>query len=74
MKLRLLHLLRVFALTASPPDLGAIGVLIGLDRASPTTPADRQFLAAFPANLLFPLAVWAIATYDLNTEIWLSPL
>ncbi len=25
-------------------------------------------------NLLFPLAVWVIARYALNTEIWLSPL
>lgn len=32
------------------------------------------FLAAFPANLLFPLAVSFIATYHLNPEIWLSPL
>ena len=33
-----------------------------------------QFMAAFPANLLFPLAVMAIARLHLNPEIWLSPL
>jgi NitT/TauT family transport system permease protein len=33
-----------------------------------------QFLAAFPANLLFPLAVSVIVTYSLNPDIWLSPL
>ena len=32
------------------------------------------FLAAIPANLLFPLAVFAIVHMDLNPEIWLSPL
>lgn len=33
-----------------------------------------QLLAAFPANLLFPLAVIAITRYSLNPAIWLSPL
>jgi NitT/TauT family transport system permease protein len=33
-----------------------------------------QFLAAFPANLLFPLAVGAIVAYGLDADIWLSPL
>jgi len=33
-----------------------------------------QFLAAFPANLLFPLAVYLIVTGDLNPNWWLSPL
>jgi len=33
-----------------------------------------QFLAAFPANLLFPLAVFGIVTWKLNPDIWLSPL
>jgi len=33
-----------------------------------------QFLAAFPANLLFPLAVFLISHYKLNADIWLSPL
>jgi len=33
-----------------------------------------QFLAAFPANLLFPIAVSAIVAFKLNPNIWLSPL
>jgi NitT/TauT family transport system permease protein len=33
-----------------------------------------QFLAAFPANLLFPIAVSAIVALKLNPNIWLSPL
>jgi NitT/TauT family transport system permease protein len=33
-----------------------------------------QFLAAFPANLLFPIVVSAIAALALNPNVWLSPL
>jgi NitT/TauT family transport system permease protein len=33
-----------------------------------------QFLAAFPANLLFPIAVSAIVVLKLDPNIWLSPL
>jgi len=33
-----------------------------------------QFLAAFPANLLFPIAVSVIVALKLNPNIWLSPL
>jgi NitT/TauT family transport system permease protein len=33
-----------------------------------------QFLAAFPANLLFPIAVSAIVALKLDPNIWLSPL
>jgi NitT/TauT family transport system permease protein len=33
-----------------------------------------QFLAAFPANLLFPIAVSGIVAFKLNPNIWLSPL
>jgi NitT/TauT family transport system permease protein len=33
-----------------------------------------QFLAAFPANLLFPIVVSAIVAGGLNPNIWLSPL
>jgi NitT/TauT family transport system permease protein len=52
-----------------------IGVWIGLrpdlaERAQPIV----QFLAAFPANLFFPVAVALILRYRLNPEIWLSPL
>jgi NitT/TauT family transport system permease protein len=52
-----------------------IGVGIGLrprlaDRVQPIV----QFLAAFPANLFFPLAVASILQFRLDPEIWLSPL
>ena len=52
-----------------------IGVWIGLRpgltaRAQPIV----QFMAAFPANLFFPVAVVLILRFHANTEIWLSPL
>jgi NitT/TauT family transport system permease protein len=52
-----------------------VGVYIGLrpkwaQRIQPLA----QFLAAFPANLVFPLAVIWISDYALNPNIWLSPL
>ncbi|WP_196251603.1 ABC transporter permease [Cupriavidus necator] len=52
-----------------------IGIRIGLnpDLARIAQPV-AQFLAAFPANLMFPLAVMLIARFGLNPEIWLSPL
>jgi hypothetical protein len=33
-----------------------------------------QFMAAFPANLLFPIVVYGIVAWKLNPDIWLSPL
>jgi NitT/TauT family transport system permease protein len=33
-----------------------------------------QFLAAFPNNLLFPIAVSLIVFWSANPDIWLSPL
>ena len=33
-----------------------------------------QFLAAFPANLLFPAFVVLIVKYSLNVEVWIAPL
>ena len=52
-----------------------IGVWLGLRpgwarRAQPIA----QFLAAFPANLLFPPFVVVIVTFALNPDIWLTPL
>jgi len=52
-----------------------IGVWIGLrpglaHRVQPVV----QFLAAFPANLFFPVAVFLIVRFHLNVEIWVSPL
>lgn len=52
-----------------------IGVLIGLNpRATQWVQPIIQFLAAFPANLLFPVVVLAIIHWHLNVEIWTSPL
>tara|TARA_B110000459_G_C16624287_1_gene504025 strand:- start:4553 stop:6304 length:1752 start_codon:yes stop_codon:yes gene_type:complete len=52
-----------------------VGVWIGLkvNMASKIQPVI-QILAAFPANLLFPFFASIIITYDLNKDIWLSPL
>jgi len=52
-----------------------IGVWIGLrpnlaHRVQPIV----QFLAAFPANLFFPVAVFLIVRFQLSVEIWVSPL
>jgi NitT/TauT family transport system permease protein len=52
-----------------------IGVWIGLrpklaERMQPLA----QFLAAFPANLAFPVFVVMIVRYGLSANIWLSPL
>ena len=52
-----------------------VGVWIGLrPRWAATLQPVTQFLAAFPANLLFPLVVAAIVRFDLTPDIWLSPL
>jgi NitT/TauT family transport system permease protein len=52
-----------------------IGVLVGLrPRLAEKVQPIAQFLAAFPANLLFPLAVILIVHYHLTPKIWLSPL
>jgi NitT/TauT family transport system permease protein len=52
-----------------------IGVWIGL-RPALTARAQPivQFMAAFPANLFFPVAVVLILRFHANVEIWLSPL
>ena len=52
-----------------------LGVWIGLrpavaERVQPVA----QFLAAFPANVLFPFAVIAIVSTGASPDIWLSPL
>ncbi|WP_028218280.1 ABC transporter permease [Paraburkholderia oxyphila] len=52
-----------------------IGVLIGLRPAlAEKVQPLAQFLAAFPANLLFPVFVIVIVRFHLNPDIWLSPL
>ena len=52
-----------------------IGIRIGLNPSvARIAQPIAQFMAAFPANLMFPLAVMAIVRSGLNPEIWLSPL
>ncbi|HXE29962.1 MAG TPA: ABC transporter permease subunit [Stellaceae bacterium] len=52
-----------------------IGVWIGLrPRVAHRVQPIIQFLAAFPANLFFPIVVSAIVVLKLNPQIWLSPL
>lgn len=69
-------LLRVIILIAVASVIWVpIGVWIGLrpavaERVQPLA----QFLAAFPANVLFPFAVVAIVATGASPNIWLSPL
>jgi NitT/TauT family transport system permease protein len=52
-----------------------IGIYVGLrPHLTQIVQPIAQFLAAFPANLLFPVAVSIIVTLHLNLDIWLSPL
>jgi NitT/TauT family transport system permease protein len=52
-----------------------IGVTIGLrPRAARVVQPIAQFLAAFPANLVFPVVVYGIVAWHLSPNIWLSPL
>jgi len=74
--LGLITLFRVAVLIAVASVIWVpIGVLIGLRPAlaSKIQPI-AQFLAAFPANLLFPVFVVVIVKFNLNPDIWLSPL
>ena len=69
-------LLRVIVLIALATLIWVpVGVWIGLrpklaERVQPLA----QFLAAFPANLAFPVFVVIIVRYHLDPNIWLSPL
>ncbi|HXQ12941.1 MAG TPA: ABC transporter permease subunit [Caulobacteraceae bacterium] len=74
--LGLITLTRVLVLIAIASLIWVpIGVWIGLrpawtERVQPIA----QFLAAFPANVLFPIAVGLIVALHLVPNIWLSPL
>jgi NitT/TauT family transport system permease protein len=76
LKLGLFTLTRVVVLIAVASVIWVpIGVQVGLrphlaEKIQPLA----QFLAAFPANLLFPVFVVAIVRFELNPDIWLSPL
>jgi len=52
-----------------------VGVWVGLrPRISQKIQPVIQFAAAFPANLFYPLFVIAIVQFNLNVEIWVTPL
>jgi NitT/TauT family transport system permease protein len=74
--LAFLTMLRVFVLiTLASLIWVPIGVWVGLrPGAAQIVQPLAQFMAAFPANLLFPLAVYGIVTWKLNPDIFLSPL
>ena len=69
-------LLRVTVLIALSSLLWVpLGILIGLrPKWAQAVQPLAQFLAAFPANLLFPVFVIGIAHWHLNPDVWLSPL
>ncbi|WP_421995851.1 ABC transporter permease [Reyranella sp.] len=75
-ELGLLTLVRVAVLIALASLVWVpVGVWIGLRPAWATRVQPvAQFLAAFPANVLFPIAVVAIVHWKLDPNIWLSPL
>jgi NitT/TauT family transport system permease protein len=50
-----------------------VGIWIGLRPAlAEKVQPLAQFLAAFPANVIFPVAVFLILKFSLNPDIWLS--
>jgi len=71
-----LTLLRVVVLTAIATLIWVpVGVGVGLrPKLAEKIQPIAQFLAAFPANLLFPIAVFLIVKFALSPKIWLSPL
>ncbi len=76
MALGVLTMLRVVVLIAVASLIWTpVGIYVGL-RPGLTRWVQpvAQFLASFPANILFPLAVSLIVYWNLNPDIWLSPL
>ncbi len=52
-----------------------VGVWVGLrPRIAQKLQPIIQFVAAFPANLFYPLFVIAIVRFNLSIEIWITPL
>ncbi len=74
--LALITMVRVFVLIALASVVWVpAGIWIGLrPRVAAIVQPAAQFMAAFPANLLFPIVVYGIATWKLKPDIWLSPL
>jgi NitT/TauT family transport system permease protein len=71
-----LTMLRVMILIAVAAAVWVpVGVWIGMNpRWSARLQALAQFLAAFPANLTYPIVVVLIVRGGLNPNVWLSPL
>ena len=68
--LRVVVLIALTSLVWTP-----IGIYVGLrPRLTQIVHPVAQFLAAFPANILFPLVVSLIVFFRLSPDIWLSPL
>ncbi len=76
MVLGFLTLTRVVVLIAIASVIWVpVGVWVGTrPNAAEVVQPVAQFLAAFPANVLFPVAVSAIVALKLDPNIWLSPL
>jgi len=76
MFLGFITMVRVFVLIAVASVIWVpVGVWLGLrPGAARIAQPIAQFMAAFPANLLFPLAVYGIVALQLDPDIWLSPL
>ncbi len=74
--LGLITMLRVFVLIGIASAIWTpIGIYVGLrPKLTRIVQPIAQFLAAFPANLFYPVAVFAIVTFHLNADIWTSPL
>src|ERR1700733_3607212 len=74
--LAFLTMLRVFILIVLASLIWVpIGVWVGMrPRAAQIVQPVAQFMAACPATLLFPIAVFGIVKWRLNPDIYLSPL
>lgn len=52
-----------------------VGVWVGLrPKVAEVVQPIAQFLAAFPANLLYPIVVVLIVKYNLSVNVWVTPL
>ncbi|HEY4342357.1 MAG TPA: ABC transporter permease subunit [Steroidobacteraceae bacterium] len=74
--LSLITMVRVFVFIAVASLIWVpIGVWVGLrPRVMAFVQPAAQFMAAFPAQLLFPFVVSFIVRWKLTPDIWLSPL
>lgn len=74
--LTLFTLVRVFVMIIAASLIWVpIGVVIGLrPKIANAVQPFAQFLAAFPANVVFPIAVLLLVAFSLDPNIWLSLL